>query len=296
MEFDGAIRARQLMTNPQSSSGIACQQMMHAFLDNTNDQETAHAMPQFWNTIHDFEQYVQFSAVENRISQSLLMMSSSSAYEWVTRIATQAVTSSNQSTTWVQILAKDVQQIFFNIWNSPQPSQKEHHFNSEDYLPLLSLPSTAILPYPRFTYNKDTIQKEVINAVTLIIETWLQFPNDQRYKVSCTLLTILLSKMPPAILLLKEIWEMYLTPFSVVIHGQRHGQRQQRRSNPHITKTIQLFQTALQNHPLIDNNSNEFQLLDVLEKLAQTWFHLIAAKPLWTSTKNHQQKVMFLFL
>jgi hypothetical protein len=80
--------------------------------------------------------------------------------------------------------------------------------------------------------------------------------------------------MPLSVLLLDEVWIMYLKPFHHVIH-RRAGQRQ---SDPHIKETIRLFEVAVRHHCLTDPKSQERLLLTELDKLSEAWFQLIISK------------------
>ena len=292
MEFDNAIKARKVYKNPKSQTGTLCGELVMALENKKEATETAITIPLFWNGVEEFEAYISLQAVENRVCRSLLMLAASKTYAWLLAIATdaaeKAITATNaentlESDSWIYKLAKDVISEWIARSNTPVVS-KSITFHSEKYLPSLPNPQQIDIEMQRWTFNKDTQMRETVKAITCIVENWLQFPDNKQSRLNktrCALICILIKYMPLSVLLLDEVWMMYLKPFRQVIH---HGMGQ-RMSDPHTKEAIRLFEVAIQQHCLTNSKSREYLLLAELDKLSEAWFRLIISK----SPKPRQQ-------
>ena len=236
-----------------------------------DEVETAIAMPNFWEQAAQFEQYVVLHAVENRISRGLLMLSSSKAYTWVLEIADDAIERPGKSS-WCDRLASDVSAQWTIAYANSTSAQIT--FDSKDYLPDLIPSQQATITLGRFTFDKERQNRHKIRAVTCVIEQWLQFPSNPQHKVRSALVSILIQHIPLSVLLLDDVWSMFRNPYQVVIHGKQG----QRISSPHTEEVLELFNKALNRHPLTNKRSNEYLLLMVLSEEVDKWFQLVTAK------------------
>ena len=285
MEFESAMKAHKILKNACSTTGVLCASIISA-LDNQKEAiETATALSEFWKNVPDFETYVLFQAVEGRVSRALLMLSCCKAYQWVTSITTAAVKYRTNQNCWVYQLVKDVE-TEWSYRNCDSQHPREATFHSQTYLPSLASPSEAKVILRRLGMREDD-QKELklIQTVSSIIETWLQFPtskdNKQNDKVRCSIISIITTYMPHSVLLLDAVWAMFVKPYQLLIHGRP----KQRISSPHTATTLKLFDKTIRKHCLIDSSSIEHRLLAVLTEQMESWFRLISSK---VGTENVQ--------
>jgi hypothetical protein len=240
----------------------------------------------YWKLVPEYEQNVGHQAIESRVSRALLMLSSSKAYSWVVSIATEAIQSPTKDT-WVGRLAKDVQRQR-RIRHLDPTAPPDVAFNSKDYLPSMSNNYEATVTLNRWMLRDEEEGLRTINIVSFIIETWLQFPTSRHqnstYKVKCALISVITKYMPLSILLLEEVWQMYLSPYRTVIHREKTGQRIQK---PHTDKILKLFEESIQKHAMIDSTSKEHQLLQVLNKYSETYHRLASSR-----TRKENEKSM----
>ena len=272
IEFDSAIKASHKNEEPRSDTGMLCGEMINALEKKSTDLNTAIALPGFWKAFGGFEQYTMLQAVENRISRSLVMLSSCRAYSWVFFIATNAtIAPSDGQLLWFHMLGRDVERHFNHTMTVNAP--KEVTFNSEQYLPLLLPPRQVSVKLPRWTFDDQRRNLQTVQAIGSIIEGWLEFPANHQ-KISSALITILTKRMPLSVLLLDEVWMMYLKPYPVVIHGKP----KQRFNDRHTEETLVKFEKAVENHDLAKPESQESLMLAALEKQAEYWIQLITMK------------------
>jgi hypothetical protein len=268
----------QVLNGDSSQTGEPCGTIISALDDEKEAAETAAALPEFWQKVPEFDHHVLHHAVKTRVSKGLLMLSCMKAYEWVTSITTAAVKKRTNPNCWVYQLARDVETEWCYRNNNPdQP--KNVVFDSHDYLPLLTSRCDATVELRRWgMIDRDLQEDKIIQAVSTIIETWLQFPtskdNKRSDKLRCTLLSIVTKYMPFAILLLDPIWTMFLLPYQSLIHGRP----KQRISHPHTAKTITLFEECIQKHPMTKPDSHEYLLLTALTQQSDSWFQERAHK------------------
>ena len=206
------------------------------------------------------------------------MLSASKAYNWVTSIATEAVTSTNNRNCWVYQLAKDVEREWRYRNHNPHFT-KEATFESQNYLPCLLTPREATVSLKQWGLDAEEDQQlKMIHAVSTVIETWLQFPttkdNKNNHKVRCTLISIVTRYLPRSVLFLDEIWFMFLKPYQLLIHGHVG----QRISKPHTATTLKLFEASIQKHVMNDPKSKEYLLLSVLNQQMENWFQHTTSK------------------
>jgi hypothetical protein len=278
MEFKTALKAHQFSKNPRSQSGELYGSIISA-LDNEKEAvETAAALPNFWNSVPEFENYISLQALESRVSRALLMLSCTKAFQWVAWMATASVKSRINANCWIYQLAKDVE-TEWNFRNNNPDHPKEAIFNSLDYLPSLGSPCEATVVLKRWGMIEDE-EKEIkmIQTVSCIVETWLQFPtskdNRKNDQVRCSLISIILKKMPHSILFLDPVWSMFLRPYQLLIHGRPR----QRIAHPHTEKTLNLFEECIQRHMMKNSASKEYLLLEALTEQSERWFRLINSK------------------
>jgi hypothetical protein len=287
MEFDSAVKAREYLKTPSSGAGVQCASIISALDKKESEAETAAALPDFWNGVPEFEGYVLLQAVESRVSRALLMLSCTKAYHWVASMATEAVKFRQKKNCWIYELVKDVE-AELNYRNRNPDHPKEATFYSENYLPLLSSPSQATVVLKRWGLDKDDEKDlKMIQVVSSIIETWLQFPtskdNKNKDKLRCSLISIIIRHLPLSILLLDSVWLMFVTPYNLLIHGRS----KQRVSQPHTAETVKLFEQCIQKHSMSENNSTskEYLLLSVLTEESEKWYQRIALN----MRKEHQR-------
>jgi hypothetical protein len=282
MEFDYAIKAHDFIKNAKAQAGAYCGLIISAVDNRKNAVETAIALMEYWTIMPEFEQYVHLQAVETRVSRALLMLSSSKAYHWVVSIATEAVELPSDET-WAGRLAKDVQREW-RAQSHGQSGQQEVIFDSKKYLPSLTVSCEARVMLKRWTVKDEEERLTIIQLTSFIIETWLRFPISKRlnenYKVRCALISIVTKYMPVTVLLLDDVWKMYLKPYIFLIHGRRSGQRI---SPSHTQKILALFENSIQNHAMTTSTSDEYQLLMVLKEYSETWFRQTTSR---TQTEN----------
>jgi hypothetical protein len=186
LEFDDAIRARNIYKNAKSQTGTLCSELIMALENKKEATETATTIPLFWNGVQEFEAYITLQAVENRVCRLLLMLAASKTYAWLLAIATDAaemaITTINintedmpKSDIWVYKLAKDVISEWIARSNTPD-ALKSVTFHSNKYLPSLPMPRQTEIVVQRWTFNKETQMRETVKAITSIVENWLQFP------------------------------------------------------------------------------------------------------------------------
>jgi len=280
MEFDHAIKARQVNKSPKAQTGALCGPIISA-VDNKKDAaETAVALREYWKIVPEFEQYTHTQAVETRVSRALLMLSSSKAYSWVVSIATEAILFPTNET-WFSKLATDIKREWRKRHHDPTVPQ-EATFNSKDYLPSLTDSCEAVLPMKRWMLKNQ--EEGLIHFITFVIETWLHFPNSRHmndsYKVRSALISITVKYMPLSVLYLDDIWNMYMQPYSFVIHGRPREGARQRISHSHTLATLALFEKSIQKHLMSESTSKEHLLLMVLQKYTESWFKLTASRML----------------
>lgn len=272
------MKAHPFLKNPGSPTGVLCASIISALDSEKEAVKTASALPDFWNRVPDFENYVTLQAVESRVSRALVMLSCSKAFEWVASMATAAVKTRINADCWAYQLVKDVE-AEWNYRNSHPDHPKEAIFHSQNYLPSLPSPREATVVLKQWGWIED-IEKEIkmIQTVSCIIETWLQFPtskyNRKNDQLRCSLISIILKNMPWSILLLDTVWSMFVRPYHLLIHG-RIGQRI---SNPHTTKTLKLFEESIEKHVMKNSDSKEYLLLEALTERSERWFRLISSK------------------
>jgi hypothetical protein len=240
---------------------------------------------EYWKIVPEFEQYVYLQPVESRVSRALLMLSSSKAYNWVLSIATEAYTSPTNDT-WVGQLARDVKREWRKQSHNTR-GPEEVIFDSEDYLPSLTVSCKAVVILERWVIKDEEEGFKIIQIISIIIETWFQFPTSRHtnnnYNVRCALISIVTKYMPLSVLLLDDIWKMYVKPHQFVIHGRAQNQQRQRISHSHTEKTVALFEKAIQKHAMAQRTSEEYNLLMVLNKYSESWYQLSASR---TQTEN----------
>jgi hypothetical protein len=223
VEFEHAIKARQVNESPKAQTGALCGTIMTAIDNKKYAVETAVALTEYWDIVPEFEQYTHPQAVETRVSRALLMLSSSKAYSWVVSIATEAILFPTNET-WFCRLATDIKREWRKRHQDPT-APPEATFDSKDYLPSLTNSCEAVVPMKRWMLRNE--EEELIRFVTFVIETWLRFPNSRHakdsYKVRSALISIIIKYMPLSVLYLDDIWNMYMRPYSILIHGRREG-------------------------------------------------------------------------
>jgi hypothetical protein len=275
MDFDGVMKDPQ---GDSSQTGQLCGTIISALDDKKEAAETAAALPEFWQKVPEFDHHVLHHAVKTRVSKGLLMLSCMKAYEWVASITTTAVKERANPNCWVYQLARDVKTEWHYRNNNPE-QPKNAIFHSHDYLPSLTSQCDATVELRRWgIIDRDQQEDKIIQAVSTIIEAWLQFPtskdNKRTDKLRCTLLSIVTKYMPFAVLLLDPIWSMFLQPYQSLIHGRTH----QRVTRRHTEETIRLFEECIQKHPMTNTHSHEYLLLTSLTQQSDSWFQERAHK------------------
>lgn len=269
VDFDSAFKAGQ-NTNSNPTAGNVCGDMITALECSADAAETAIAIPKFWQSAQHLEQYVALQAIENRISRALLMLSSSKACSWVVQIATDAIRHPGKLT-WYHKLGRDISQEWTKAYANSTPYK--FIFDSNMYLPGLTPLRQATITMKRWTFNSDRQNRDMIDAISCVVQQWLQFPQGPNHKVQCALVSILTKHVPLSILLLEDVWMMFLKPYHSVIHG-KVGQRI---SEHHTEKVLGQFEDALCKHALTDQKSSEHLLLAVLGEKTEEWFRLVAS-------------------
>jgi len=276
-ELVDAMNARQTIKNLKAQVGTYCGTIISALNNEKDEAETAIALVEYWKIVPEFEQYLQLQAVDSRFSRALLMLSSSKAYSWVVSIVTEAIEFPTKES-WVSQLAKDVQREW-KIRHQDPTAPPKAIFNSKDYLPSMSVNCEATVTLKRRMLKDEEDGLRMIRIVSFIIETWLQFPSSRHqnssYKVRCALISITTKHMPLSVLLLDDIWKMYLKPYHSVIHGRAPGQRIRQ---SHTEKILNLFEESIQNHAMTNPTSKEHQLLKVLNQYSQTYHQLTSPR------------------
>ena len=289
-EFEKAIKSRPIRITG-THLGLDCGTIIAALNIEKNEAETAIALVDYWKIVPECEENVRHQAVESLVSRALLMLLSSKAYSWVVSIATEAIQSPTKDT-WVGRLTKDVQRQR-RIRHLDPTAPPEVTFNSKDYLPSMSDNYEATVTQNRWML-KDEDGLRTIRIVSFIIETWLQFPTSRHqnstYKVKCALISVITKYMPLSILLLEEVWQMYLNPYRTVIHGENTGQRIQQR---HTDETLKLFEESIQKHAMVDSTTKEHQLLQVLNKYSETYHRLAFSTEKQKSMPNDNVRLIY---
>jgi hypothetical protein len=272
IELNHAIKAKQYIHSLQPSAyGEICSNMIYAFEDKGDEIETAIAIPKFWQSTLELEQYIIFQAVENRISRGLLMLSCSKAYSWVLNIANDAIEHPGEQT-WYHRLANDIS----NQWTSAYTESTAYIIvvDSANYLPELIPSRQATVKMKRWTFNEKRQDRDKIQAITYVVEQWLDFPEQHHHKVRSALVSILMKHIPFSLLLLDHVWMMFRKPYHLVIHGNDS----QRISNSHTEEVLLQFEEALVNHPLAKYGTPEHSLLTCLDQELENWFELVFTK------------------
>ena len=274
MEFDTALKEHSTAKQRSSQAGALYGSIISYMVDSKEAAETADALPGFWKSIPVFEQYVLPQAVESRVSRALLMLASSKAYDWVASIASEAVKNPTKPDSWVCQLAKDVGREW-RYRNSNPNHPKEAVFDSKKYLPILKTPCEAVVTLNRWGHIQEKDQEiKITQAVSFIIETWLQFPTTKHqqkgHKVRCALISILIKNFPISVLFLDHVWFMFLKPYQLLLHGRL----KQRITTQQTAATVKLFEESIQKHAMAQSTSKEHLLLKVLQEYSSNWFQL----------------------
>lgn len=275
-EFDNAIRARQTIKDPTAQIGTSSGTIISALNNEKHKPETANALVKYWKNVPEYEKTARRHAAESRVSRALLMLASSKAYSWVVSITTEAIECPTKDT-WVSQLAKDVLHQW-GIRHRDPTVPHEATFNSKDYLPLMTDNIEATVTLKRRMHKDEEEGRRTIKIISFIIETWLRFPTSRhqsnKSKVRCALLGIMTKYMPFSIFFLDDVWQMYLSPYRMVIHASGQGQRIE---EAHNEKILILFEQAIQNHVMAEPTSKEHELLMVLNKYAEA-YHRITSR------------------
>jgi hypothetical protein len=270
--FQEALYSRKVLIDhfdPRRAQ-IAC----HSILRMTEKGSTAMSMvcdiPKFWVNLEALEQTSDLNSIESTITRVFCMQGALKFHYWLLDIIPSAIkrTSkpSHKPKTWIDKLITDVRSSI----------AKGGHvtFHSSEYLPNLMIPEKYEMS-PQLFHFDDTDQ--LTSLISSILRRWLRFkfPSDLDYLAQLTLLDIVTTYLPPSILFLDKIWEMYKTPFSTIFNNNWVI----RRSKTKLNKGLANFENKFALHPFAVTGSSSRGKLQSLSNLIYQWMQFTGVDP-----------------
>ena len=261
-DFEEGLVSRKLLKphfDPQKAQ-IAC----HSILRRTENGSTAMSMvcdiPKFWINLDGLAQSSNLNSIESTITRVFCMQGALKFYYWLLDIVPKAIdrisNPNHKPKSWIDRLVTDVQSSMYK--------EAGAMFDSSNYLPNLAFHRQYKMVPTTFTYNNSN----KLNAVaSSILRFWLHFPDEEDYLVRPTLLDIVTTNLPPSILFLDKIWEMYRTPFSTIFNNNWDV----RRSNAKLSKGLADFKKEFGIHPFTITGSSSHDKLETLSELIYKW-------------------------
>lgn len=268
LEFEHSlpILSEQMPMTTFGDTQAKCSDVLRSAQHDPLSIETAKCVSGFWSFQDTMSKFVLTSAICTRATRAVFMASSWSIYNWITKTVSDMFESPSEEN-WMGKLMISITK-FADSSHTNMPERSVKLLRSE-FMPEMSSDSESEFTFkiPRTTKDLSLRRKRIIHIVCSVACHWLNFPNDDASITKFTLLSILLSCNNPAVLYFDPVWEMYMSPYTHVIHIPRTSQRKR---PEHTQKTIEKFAREFANHPFMREDSNERAQLGHLLLLIQS--------------------------
>lgn len=266
-------RADWEFSNLQESSHL-CASVFQVVRENPLDPGTASSIGQFWDRLAQMETVITLTNGSTRASQVMIMLSTWTMLDWIATTVERSFENLSPEGTWIskllQAITLSIQQAHGHRQKFKRTSKNNpavYTLKAVDYLPYLENAEDFTFTVPRLYLDPDRTKKSIRRLATDAIGHWLSFPLTPSVIAKCSLIGTLLECGSTAILFLDQVWQMFKSPFSIVIHGTPN----QRLSSHHTASVLEEFHQQFLNHPVMDSSSNMYKLLSELNNLSVKW-------------------------
>jgi hypothetical protein len=254
--FQDAISTRQVLPSDfdPGHAQKACDRILDLTAHGSISMEDIRKVPRFWVNLEGLAHNSNLNALESSITRVFCMRGALILHHWLLEVIPAAIKRSSRNS-WIDKLVYDV--------GTAMDLNKSADFDSETYLPNLQHPRTFSFVPKKFRFDKKDILTSTVSA---IVRLWLQFPADELSLVQLSIIDIILSKSPPSIMFLDQVWETYKTPCSTIFKKV-----DMLRSKSKIEAELKAFDKQYASHPFATPGSSEHQKLKFLDQLTHDW-------------------------
>jgi len=166
---------------------------------------------------------------------AVLIAYNCSVYHWIVSSVEAVVSNLNlHGQTWIEKLVQHISQII----NDSSAAGKNHTFQAKNFLVGWRTQHKFVFRCPQNIKSKISVN--ILNFSIQAACLWLGYPTDNEFKAQCYLIHTLLYCKNTAVLYLDQVWEMYISPFQMVLGTDAY--KTQNKMNTALDKFQIVFQ------------------------------------------------------